>query len=85
MVDLLGLFHNYSPVVELILELFCEAAKRCICYLGQSDSRMLPFLRKVMIINTTYVGMHYVNFIFNLYLQRVVIYYSHSVIRNIYY
>jgi hypothetical protein len=41
MVDLLGLFHNYSPVVELILELFCEAAKRCICYLGQSDSRML--------------------------------------------
>jgi hypothetical protein len=44
MVDLLCLFHNYSPVVELILELFCEAAKRCICYLGQSDSRMLPFL-----------------------------------------
>jgi hypothetical protein len=41
LVDLLGLFHNYPPVVELILELFCEAAKRCLCYLGQSDSRVL--------------------------------------------
>jgi hypothetical protein len=41
MVDLLGLFHNYPTVVELILELFCEAAKRCLCYLGTADSRVL--------------------------------------------
>ena len=41
MVDLLGLFHNYPNIVELILELFCEAAKRCLCYLGQTDSRIL--------------------------------------------
>ena len=41
MVDLLGLFHNYPAVVELILELFCECAKRCLCYLGHADSRIL--------------------------------------------
>ena len=41
LVDLLGLFHNYPTVVELILEFFCEAAKRCLCYLNHSDSRIL--------------------------------------------
>lgn len=41
LVDLLGLYHNYVSIVELILELYCEAAKRSLCYLGQSDSRVL--------------------------------------------
>ena len=41
LVQILGLFHNYPIVVELILELYCEAAKRTLCYLGQADSRVL--------------------------------------------
>ncbi len=41
LVDLLGLYHNYSTVVELILEVFCEAAKQILCYLSQADSRVM--------------------------------------------
>ena len=41
LVDLLGLYHNYSAIVELILEVFVECAKRILCYLTQSDSKML--------------------------------------------
>jgi hypothetical protein len=41
MVQLLGLFHNYPNVVELILEAFCECAKKILCYLGHADSRSL--------------------------------------------
>ena len=38
LVQLLGLYHNYSHVVELVLEVFAEAAKRTLCYLV-SESR----------------------------------------------
>ena len=41
MTDLLSLYHNYSQVVELILEIYCEAAKRMLCYLTTSVSRLL--------------------------------------------
>ena len=41
MVDVLGLYHNYQNVVELILELYCEAAKRMLCYLNTTASRTL--------------------------------------------
>jgi hypothetical protein len=33
LVQLLGLYHNYSDVVELVLEVFAECAKRTLCYL----------------------------------------------------
>lgn len=46
LVDLLGLYHNYSDIVEIILEIFCEAAKRILCFLNQADSRIL-FQRSV--------------------------------------
>ena len=38
LVQLLGLYHNYSHVVELVLEVFAESAKRTLCYLV-SESR----------------------------------------------
>ena len=38
LVQLLGLYHNYSHVVELVLEVFAEAAKRTLCYLVQAQS-----------------------------------------------
>merc|ERR1719204_1820633 len=41
MVHLLDLYHNYSNIVELILELFCETAKRILCYFTPSESRAL--------------------------------------------
>ena len=41
LVQILGVFHNYPIVVELILELYCEAARKTLCYLGQADSRIL--------------------------------------------
>ena len=41
MVDLMGLYHNYSNIVELLLEIYCEAAKRMLCYLPTSQSRLL--------------------------------------------
>ena len=41
MVHLLALYHNYSQVVELILELYCETAKRILCYFTASESRFL--------------------------------------------
>ena len=41
LVDLLGLYHNYSILVELVLEVYCECARRILCYLGQADSKVL--------------------------------------------
>ena len=41
LVHLLGLYHCYSQVVELILELYCETAKRILCYFTPSESRIL--------------------------------------------
>merc|ERR1711935_821647 len=41
MVDLMGLYNNYSNIVELLLEIYCEAAKRMLCYLPTSASRLL--------------------------------------------
>ena len=41
LVHLLALYHNYSQVVELILELYCETAKRILCYFTASESRFL--------------------------------------------
>jgi len=41
LVHLLGLYHCYSNIVELILELYCETAKRILCYFTPSESRCL--------------------------------------------
>ena len=41
LVELLGLYHNYSAIVELILEVFVESAKRILCYLNQTDNKLL--------------------------------------------
>ena len=41
MVNLLGMYHNYQNLVELILELYCETAKRMLCYLTTTASRIL--------------------------------------------
>ena len=41
LVHLLDLYHNYSSIVELILELYCETAKRILCYFTPSESRAL--------------------------------------------
>lgn len=38
---LLNLYHNYQLVVQLILELFCECAKRMLCYGTPAESRKL--------------------------------------------
>lgn len=39
--NLLGLYHNYSILVELVLEIFCECARRILCYLGPALSKVL--------------------------------------------
>ena len=49
LVELLGLYHNYSGIVELVLEVFCEVARRSLCYLGHADSRLL-YQRSVDVI-----------------------------------
>jgi len=41
LVPLLSLYHNYSQVVELILEMFTETAKRILCYFTAAESRVL--------------------------------------------
>lgn len=41
MIDMMGLYHNYPNIVELFLEIYCEAAKRMLCYLTTSASRHL--------------------------------------------
>jgi len=41
MVHLLALYHHYSMIVELILELYCETAKRILCYFTAAESRIL--------------------------------------------
>merc|ERR1712061_875690 len=41
MVHLLALYHHYSVIVELILELYCETAKRILCYFTVAESRFL--------------------------------------------
>ena len=41
MVHLLALYHHYSIIVELILELYCETAKRILCYFTAAESRVL--------------------------------------------
>ena len=38
---LIGVYHNYQQVVELILTLFCECAKNLISYLSQSESKRI--------------------------------------------
>lgn len=38
---LLNLYHNYQLIVQLILELFCECAKRMLCYLNNDNSKKL--------------------------------------------
>ena len=39
-VELFGLYHNYQNVTELVLELYGETAKKLLCYLSRSDTRM---------------------------------------------
>ena len=41
LVEVLGLYHNYAIIVELVLEVFVECAKRILCYLGPADSKIL--------------------------------------------
>eukprot|EP00094_Tigriopus_californicus_P000138 TCALIF_00134-PA protein Name:"Similar to xpo4 Exportin-4 (Xenopus laevis)" AED:0.05 eAED:0.05 QI:354/0.88/0.9/1/1/1/10/107/1127 len=41
LVELLGVMHNYPNVVELILELFCVAARKILCYLNATDTKNL--------------------------------------------
>ena len=41
MVHLLALYHHYSVIVELVLELYCETAKRILCYFTVTESRFL--------------------------------------------
>ncbi|CAG2064058.1 unnamed protein product, partial [Timema podura] len=36
---LIGMYHNYQVVVELILELYCECARNMLCYLSQVKLR----------------------------------------------
>lgn len=38
---LLNLYHNYQIIVQLILELFCECAKRLLFYLTQAESKKM--------------------------------------------
>lgn len=37
---LVGVYHNYQQVVELILELYCECARSMLCYLSQVNSKL---------------------------------------------
>ncbi len=53
LVELLGLYHNYASVVELILELFCESARRILCYLPQAESKAL-YQRSVELIQVSF-------------------------------
>ena len=39
LVHLLALYHHYSVVVELVLELYCETAKRILCYFTAAESK----------------------------------------------
>jgi len=41
LVHLVDLYHNYSTIVELVLELYCETAKRILCYFTPGESRAL--------------------------------------------
>lgn len=51
MVDLLNLYHLYTDLVEIILELYCETAKSILCYLNQSDSKAL-YTKSIAILRT---------------------------------
>jgi len=37
---LVGVYHNYQQVVELILELYCECARSMLCYLSQVSTHV---------------------------------------------
>jgi len=39
LVHLLALYHHYSIIVELVLELYCEIAKRILCYFTAAESK----------------------------------------------
>ena len=39
LVHLLALYHHYSVIVELVLELYCETAKRILCYFTAAESK----------------------------------------------
>merc|ERR1719341_3193503 len=39
LVHLLALYHHYSVIVELVLELYCETAKRILCYFTVAESK----------------------------------------------
>jgi len=41
LVALVDLYHHYSSIVELVLELYCETAKRILCYFTPAESRAL--------------------------------------------
>lgn len=39
--ELLGLYHNYPNIVELVLEIYCVAARKMLCYLNTTASHQL--------------------------------------------
>ena len=49
LIEVMGLYHNYQEVVELVLEFYCEMARRTLCYLVPSDSRIL-YERSISVI-----------------------------------
>jgi phosphoenolpyruvate carboxylase len=36
---LVGVYHNYQQVVQLILELYCECTRSMLCYLSQVNNK----------------------------------------------
>ncbi len=48
-IDLLGLYHCYPSVVELVMELYCESARRMLCFLGKAHSRIM-YERSIQVI-----------------------------------
>lgn len=41
LVQVMGLYHNYQTIVELVLEMYCQTARRTLCYLNPEDSKVL--------------------------------------------
>lgn len=41
MAALLNIYHNYQLIVQLILEVFCEGARRMLCFLNPDESKKM--------------------------------------------
>ncbi|PNF16845.1 hypothetical protein B7P43_G16786 [Cryptotermes secundus] len=54
---LVGVYHNYQQVVELILELYCECARSMLCYLSQEEKQLgLKLCLRLIQTLSTHVG-----------------------------